>query len=42
MPRDHELIAMETTFEFLPPHAVVDVMPMAPETEVMLPFGGLN
>lgn len=41
-PRDHGLTVKETAFEFLPLHAVVDVMPMAPETEVMLPSGGLN
>ncbi|MGA9259914.1 MAG: hypothetical protein WBV98_25220 [Candidatus Sulfotelmatobacter sp.] len=32
----------ETAFEFFPPHEVVDIAPIAPETEVMPPSGGLN
>jgi hypothetical protein len=36
------LIVNEVAFEFFPLHVVVDIAPIAPETEVMLPCGGLN
>ena len=32
----------EVAFEFFPLHVVVDIAPIAPETEVMPPCGGLN
>src|SRR5213593_2297577 len=40
--RDHELIVKETTFEFLPLHAVAEINPIPPETKVVPPSGGLN
>jgi hypothetical protein len=38
----HKLIVKETAFEFFPPHKVVDITPIPPETKVVLPCGGLN
>ncbi|HWO38214.1 MAG TPA: hypothetical protein VNO32_56285 [Candidatus Acidoferrum sp.] len=38
----YDLIVNEVAFEFFPPHVVVDIAPIAPETEVMPPRGGLN
>src|SRR2546426_7608051 len=40
--QDHGLIVKETTFEFLPLHAVVEISPIPPETKVVPPSGGLN
>jgi len=40
--RRHGLIVKETGFEFLAPHAVVDLTPIAPETKPVPPLGGLN
>jgi hypothetical protein len=40
--RDNGLIVKETTFEFLPLHAVVEINPIPPETKVVPPSGGLN
>src|SRR6266481_8020823 len=40
--RDHGLIVKETTFEFLPLHAVAEINPIPPETKVVPPSGGLN
>ena len=37
-----DLIVNEVAFEFFPLHVVVDIAPIAPETEVMPPCGGLN
>jgi hypothetical protein len=31
-----------TAFEFLPVHPITKVLPIAPETEVVFPLGGLN
>jgi len=36
------LITSETAFELLPRHAVVDITPIPPETNVVPPSGGLN
>jgi len=36
------LIVKETTFEFLPLHAVAEINPIPPETKVVPPSGGLN
>jgi len=41
-PRCHRLTVKETTLEFLPPHEVVDITPIPPETKVVPPLGGLN
>jgi hypothetical protein len=39
---DYGLIVNVTAFEFLPVHPITNVFPMAPETEVVFPLGGLN
>jgi hypothetical protein len=36
------LIVKETTFEFLPLHAVAEINPIPPETKVVPPSGGLK
>jgi len=42
MGRDHGLIVNANTFESLPVHPMTNVFPMAPETDVVFPLGGLN
>ena len=42
MRRGYGLIVKETAFEFLPLHPVSELIPIAPETEVVFPSGGLN
>ena len=35
-------IVKDTAFEFLPLHGVIEPVPIAPETNVVPPFGGVN
>jgi len=42
MGHDHGLIVNATAFDSLPVHPITKVFPMAPETEVVFPLGGLN
>jgi hypothetical protein len=41
-PHNHCLMVKETPFEFLPLHALVDATPIALETNVVPPSGGLS
>jgi len=38
----HGLIVNATAFESLPIHPITKVFPIAPETDVVFPLGGLN
>ena len=42
MESHHGLIVNATAFESLPVHPMTNVFPMAPETDVVFPLGGLN
>jgi len=41
-PRDQGLTVKEAALEFFPPHEVVGITPIPPETKVVPPPGGLN